>query len=208
MNETAASSPHLRNVPTQARSRERAQQILDAAERVLAEEGAPALTTTRIAQVAGIPVGSLYHYYPDKVAIVDALAARYWSDFADLVAGVADSDAREPLNDPAATLIDTLAAGFRRRPGFRALWYGGLRTERVRDVTRPTRTAFGRSVERILAVHWPASAPQVRERVAATVVLVGDGLLREAFRLDPGGDRELLDETKRVLDAYIRERLS
>jgi AcrR family transcriptional regulator len=198
----------LRNVPIQARSRERLQRVLDAAEKVLAEGGAAALTTTRIAEVAGIPIGSLYHYFPDKAAIVDALALRYWSDFEDLVAGVAEMDEREPLDDPLAMILDTLAVGFRSRPDFRALWYGDLRTERVRDATRVARAGFTRSVERILAVHWPDADAGLRARVARMVVLVGDGLLREAFRIDPDGDADLLDEGRRVLDAYIRERIS
>ena len=85
---------------------------------------------------------------------------RYWSDFEDLVAGVAETDEAQPLADPVGAVLDVLIAGFRARPGFLALWYGGLRTEQVRDATRPTRTAIARSIERILAVHWPRRRPR------------------------------------------------
>jgi AcrR family transcriptional regulator len=194
-------------VPTQARSRERLRRVLDAADDVLISEGATAFTTNRIAQAAGVPVGSVYRYFPDKQAIVTALAVRYWSDFEDLVAAAAEADELEALSDPGAVVLDALAAGFRARPGFLALWYGGLRTEQVRDATRPTRSAIGRSIERILAVHWPAAEPDARATAAAMVVLAGDGLLREAFRLDPSGDERVLSESKRMLDAYIVARL-
>jgi AcrR family transcriptional regulator len=200
-------TPYLRRAPVQARSRDRLRLVLHSAEAVLADEGAEALTTTRVAEVAGIPVGSLYHYFPDKQAIVEALAVGYWSDFDDLVSGVCDLDEQAPIADPAGTILDTLAAGFRARPAFLALWYGGLRTEQVRDATRPVRTAIGRSIERILAHRRPDADPAVRATVAATLVLVGDGLLREAFRLDPDGAPELLEEGKRVLRAYIAARL-
>jgi DNA polymerase len=83
-------------VPTQARSRERLRRVLDAADELLATEGADTFTTNRIAAVAGIPVGSVYRYFPDKEAIVEALATRYWSEFADLVAAAAEAD--EPLS--------------------------------------------------------------------------------------------------------------
>ena len=194
-------------MPTQARSRERLRLVLDAADELLASEGADAFTTNRIANVAGIPVGSVYRYFPDKEAIVDALALLYWSDFEDLVAAAAEVDERSPLPDPGAVVLDALAAGFRARPGFLALWYGGLRTEHVRDVTRPTRSAIARSIERILEVHWPGAAPAARETAARMVVLAGDGLLREAFRLDPAGAPDVLEESKLMLDSYLASRL-
>ncbi len=200
-------TPPLRNVPTQARSRERLRRVLDAADELLTSEGADAFTTNRLAQLAGIPVGSVYRYFPDKEAIVQALAVRYWSDFEDLVSAAADADELDPLADPGAVVLDVLAAGFRARPGFLALWYGGLRTEQVRDVTRPTRSAIARSIERILAVHWPDALNEDRATCAAMVVLAGDGLLREAFRRDPDGDEQVLAESALRLDAYIVARL-
>ena len=205
---SAHHSDQLRNAPIQARSRERLRRVLDGADELLARDGAEAFTTTRVAAYAGVPVGSVYRFFSDKASIVDALAVRYWSDLEDLVAGVAEADAADPLDDPVATVLDTLAAGFRARPGFLALWYGGLRTERVRDATRPTREAVARSFEHILARHWPGSARRTRARVAEMVVLAGDGLLREAFRRDLRGDRDVLEESKLMLTAYIAERLA
>src|SRR5579859_1914391 len=175
----------LRNAPAQQRSHRRLQRVLDAAEAVLARDGAGGFTTTRIAGVAALPIGAVYRFFPDKEAIAEALAVRYWSDFADLVARLADADAVEPLEDPPGAALEALADGFRANPGFLALWYGGLRTERIRDATRPAREAIGASVERILARHWPRAPARERQTVAAMVVLAGDGLLREAFRTDP-----------------------
>jgi AcrR family transcriptional regulator len=196
-----------RHVPTQARSRERLRRVLAAADCILATEGAGAFTTTRIAEVAGVPVGSVYHYFPDKSAIVECLAVDYWNEFADLVGAAAETDERAPLDDPAGAVLEALAAGFRARPGFLALWYGGLRTERIRDVTRPTREAIAASIERILVVHWPGAEAGRRATAARMVVIAGDGLLREAFRVSPDGDPVLLAEGKAMLDAYVRARL-
>jgi AcrR family transcriptional regulator len=204
---SSPSPDRLRNAPIQARSRERLRRVLDAADEALAAEGANAFTTTLVAAQAGVPIGSIYRFFPDKEAIVEALAVRYWSDLEDLVAGVADADGVTPLDDPVAGVLDVLIAGFRARPGFLALWYGGLRSERVRDATRPTRTAIARSIERILANHWPDAARRNRARAAEMVVLTGDGLLREAFRRDRRGDRAVLAETKLMLRAYLAERL-
>jgi AcrR family transcriptional regulator len=181
--------------------------VLDAADAVLATEGAEAFTTTRVAEVAGVPIGSVYRFFPDKQAIVEALAVRYWSDFEDLVLGAAEADELDPLADAGTFVIDILAAGFRARPGFLALWYGGLRSEAVRDATRPTRQAIAGSIERILARHWPEASVELRATAAQMVVLAGDGMLREAFRRDRAGDAALLEESKLMLRAYLEARL-
>ena len=200
-------STTLRHPPVQARSRERLQRVLDAAERVLADEGAAALTTTRVAAVAGVPVASVYRFFPDKEAIVEALALGYWAEFGDAVGALAERMERRPLRDPVATIVDALAASFRSKPGFTALWFGGLRTERLRDATRPSRARFAVYAERMLAVSYPDADAEILAATARMLVLTGDALLREAFRVDPDGDPKLLEETKFVLGAYLEARL-
>jgi hypothetical protein len=65
----------------------------------------------------------------------------------------------------------------------------------------------GTLIERVVAVHWPDADAAERATVARMYVLAGDGLLREAFRLDPNGDVTVLLEGHRMLDAYIIARL-
>src|SRR5919202_2147736 len=101
MADVAAEIPRLRRVPRQARSRARLQRMLDAADELLASEGAEALTTTRVAEAAGVSVGSLYQYLPDKEAIVEALAGRYLAEFEALMEELA---AQAPFEDPVGTL--------------------------------------------------------------------------------------------------------
>ncbi|MDR3488568.1 MAG: TetR/AcrR family transcriptional regulator [Bradyrhizobium sp.] len=67
----ATTSP--RKTPIQERSKATVDVIAEAAARILAKEGAEALTTNRIAEVAGVSVGSVYQYFPNKEAIVAAL---------------------------------------------------------------------------------------------------------------------------------------
>ena len=59
-----------RKQPKQARSAELVASILEAAVQVLAEEGAQHFTTVRVAEKAGVSVGSLYQYFPNKAAIL------------------------------------------------------------------------------------------------------------------------------------------
>jgi AcrR family transcriptional regulator len=59
-----------RKLPQQERSRALVASVREACLRILDEEGASALTTNRIAQVAGVAIGSIYQYFPNKEAIV------------------------------------------------------------------------------------------------------------------------------------------
>ncbi len=64
-----------RRVPRQRRSRDIVDAILEATRQLLAESGPETLTTNRIAERAGISIGSLYRYFPDKAAVVEAVVA-------------------------------------------------------------------------------------------------------------------------------------
>ncbi len=69
----------LRRQPQQSRSRERVESILDAADQVFLEMGYEAATTNHVAARAGVSVGGLYRFFPDKEALLVALAERYAS---------------------------------------------------------------------------------------------------------------------------------
>lgn len=68
----------LRKTPQQARSTELVAAILEAAVQVLLREGAPRFTTARVAERAGVSVGSVYQYFPNKAAILFRLQADEW----------------------------------------------------------------------------------------------------------------------------------
>ena len=66
-----------RKSPTQARSRQRVALILESTRKLLREQGLTGFTTTAIAGKAGIPVSSVYQYFPDKKAILVAVYSEY-----------------------------------------------------------------------------------------------------------------------------------
>jgi len=67
--------PEPRRLPSQSRSKVLVAAIIQACRQILAEEGAERLTTNRIAEVAGVTIGSLYQYFPNKEAILANLFA-------------------------------------------------------------------------------------------------------------------------------------
>ncbi len=86
-----------RKEPRQARSTELVACILEAASRVLAEEGAGRFTTARVAEKAGVSVGSLYQYFPNKAAILFRLQSHEWKETASLLQGILAETGTPPL---------------------------------------------------------------------------------------------------------------
>jgi len=66
----------MRKTPKQKRSREMVERLLEATAATLAERGLDDTTTNHIAERAGVSIGSLYQYFPDKEAILEALMER------------------------------------------------------------------------------------------------------------------------------------
>src|SRR5262249_51123652 len=92
-------SPRIssRKQPKQARSTELVAAILEAAVQVLAKEGAQRFTTARVAERAGVSVGSLYQYFPNKAAILFALQSDEWRQTTGLLRGILEDAERPPL---------------------------------------------------------------------------------------------------------------
>ncbi|OPY96127.1 TetR family transcriptional regulator [Bradyrhizobium sacchari] len=86
-----------RKQPRQARSTELVAAILDAAVQVLAKEGAQRFTTARVAERAGVSVGSLYQYFPNKAAILFRLQSDEWRRTSDMLRGILADGAKAPL---------------------------------------------------------------------------------------------------------------
>src|SRR5262245_47053601 len=86
-----------RKQPQQARSTELVAAILDAAVRVLAKEGAHRFTTARVAERAGVSVGSLYQYFPNKAAILFRLQGDEWRQTSEMMRALLEDRGRPPL---------------------------------------------------------------------------------------------------------------
>jgi AcrR family transcriptional regulator len=184
--------------------------VLDSAEDILATEGVEALTTTRIAGEANVAVGSLYQYFPDKRAIVDALAARYLAEFEGLMDEMAERAAGErwQADDLVDRLIDAYADRYRREPGYRALWFGRHLSDELRQADRQNKAALADGVRRILTGTRAVRDSKGLRTACFAAVLTADALLVEAFQEDPKGEPALLGEAKRILRCHLADVVS
>lgn len=85
-----------RKQPKQSRSNELVTAILEAAAQVLAKEGAQRFTTARVAEKAGVSIGSLYQYFPNKAAILFRLQSDEWRTTGDALRTILEDTRRPP----------------------------------------------------------------------------------------------------------------
>ena len=86
-----------RKQPQQARSADLVATILEAAVQVLVREGARRFTTARVAERAGVSIGSVYQYFPNKAAILFRLQSDEWRQTADMLRAVLQDSHKPPL---------------------------------------------------------------------------------------------------------------
>ncbi|WP_410639042.1 TetR/AcrR family transcriptional regulator [Amycolatopsis sp. lyj-346] len=191
----------VRRVPRQARSRDKVAKVLAAADRLLGAEGVEALTTTRVAAEAGVSVGTLYQYLPDRDAIAEALAEVYLTRLEELMNSFAERAARETWTDPVGLLVDAFAGLYRAEPGFRALWFGRGLTHGTREADLAHKRVMATGVHRILVAQQLLRDDYAAAVACRTAFLAADAVIQEAFRGD--GNPELLEPVKAMLRAYL-----
>jgi AcrR family transcriptional regulator len=117
--ELPMTSTEPRKSPSQDRARATVTAILDATARILAEDGFTAVNTNRVAEVAGVSVGSLYQYFPNKAALVGAVAVRHTETMAAIVAAGVHAAADDDPPGLVKTLIRATMAAHAEHPKLR-----------------------------------------------------------------------------------------
>ena len=197
----------LRTRPVQARGRDKLARMLEVADRLIATEGADAVTTTRIAAEAGISVGSVYRYLPNRNAIIEALAQHYLGlleeEMDALVAAVGPDEEDEP--DLVGRAVDAFAAFYRAHPGFRALWFGRHMTAEALELDRAHKLRMAERIRALLVARGLGRDDRRTLRISQTIQLSTDAVIQEAFRTSPKGDKALLEQLKAMLRGYLAE---
>jgi AcrR family transcriptional regulator len=194
-----------RNPPRQSRSRFTVASILDATVQVLEREGSEAATTTRIAEVAGVGVGTLYQYFSNRDAILDALREREFERATVFLQGVlATAGDSTPLG-LARRVIEGLLELYAACPALhRLLVVEGLRiapTEPVRAfdlrMVSAIRGFLGHARLSLRRTNLDAAAFVIYHSVRATMLA---RLLEAPIGLD---DAAVVDELADLLVRYL-----
>jgi AcrR family transcriptional regulator len=190
-----------RRTPHQQRALQTVQAVLDAVTRILKREGPSAVTTNRIAEVAGVSIGSVYQYFPDKAAIFAALHERHIAEVAGIVEGALAANAAAPLEELVRAMVDaTLEAHAKDAELQAALWNEvPHRAEGASEVEARVRAAWHGAIAPKLGARHDA------DRVVYFLVHLVQALAHAIVsRPEPMPLVAAKEEAARVIVAYVR----
>lgn len=192
----------LRRQPVQQRSAKRVQRMLEACAELIDELGYDGVTTTLIAERAGVAVGSLYQFFPDKRAVVQALTQRNLDHFMAEVARRFDEADLPHWAAGADLIFDVYVQMYRRTPGFRRIRFGDVVDLRLIDGERDNNTVIAENIAEFLAARFDVPLDTIRLRVAVANE-IADGILNLAFRRDLFPEEMMISEAKMVVRSYL-----
>lgn len=193
-----ASSVSIRVEPVQARSTARVNALLDAASDTIHDVGYELLTTAMVAERAGASIGTVYRYFPDRVAVLQALAARNRDRVIHAITTRLDQDKPATILAQIDTVVDTLVDVFRNEKSFRSLRVGDVLD--IRPVTSPRsgNSEIARVISDDLRARLGLRLDSSGRLAVETAVDVADALLGRAFLYSDKGDGTLIDEARRM----------
>ena len=195
----------MRHRPQQARSQERVDLILDTAAELIAEVGYETVTTNAIAERAGISIGSLYRYFPDKDAILRGLSVRHLERVREIYGQVfAEDMAHLPLEVVIDRIVDPFVELHLACPAFKQILLG---SDVSADIAAASEELDGEIIERMAVVLQQAASDmdEQRARLVATVCKAEVKALLSLITHDSDDDLrdQITAEMKRMLFNYL-----
>jgi len=147
-------------MPVQKRSRERYGHILDIAEQMLLDAGRDAFKMSDLVTRSGVPFGSLYQYFPDKTAVIAALAVRYHAIEQDCVASkIIGVETMDGLSEALRRITDEYYRMFSTYPAMRVIWEATQGNKALQQIDAEQ----GAFLSRLLLEPVRRSVPQLSE---------------------------------------------
>ena len=198
----SANPTHLRRRPVQQRSAARVERMLEACAQLIDEVGYDGVTTTLIAERAGVAVGSLYQFFPDKRAVVQALTTRNLDRFMELSVQKLSTATLEHWWDGVDMVFDAYVQMYRHVPGFTQIRFGDAVDLRLMDDQRDNNTVIADRLAILLSEQFGIPLAELRLPISVSVE-IADGILNLAFRRKLYSEDAMIAEAKRVVRAYL-----
>jgi AcrR family transcriptional regulator len=197
-----ANTTHLRRRPVQQRSAARVERMLEACATLIDEVGYDGVTTTLIAERAGVAVGSLYQFFPDKRAVVQALTTRNLDRFMEMIGERLTATTLDHWWDAVDLVFDAYVTMYRDAAGFTQIRFGDVVDLRLMDDQRDNNTVIADRLAGLLADQFRMPLTELRLPISVSVE-IADGILNLAFRRKLFSEDVMIAEAKRVVRAYL-----
>lgn len=181
--------------------------MLDACAELVDEVGYEGLTTTLLADRANVAIGSVYQFFPDKRAIVQALALRNMEGYLERLS---DRFSRGDLDqwwDGVDAGIGEYIDMHRTVPGFRTLHFGDVVDVHLLDEERDNNGVIAEQLARVLVEQFSITDTPSLRFALEIAVEAADALIKLAFRRDPEGDDRVLVEAKALIREYLHRQV-
>ncbi|MDR3719131.1 MAG: TetR/AcrR family transcriptional regulator [Bryobacteraceae bacterium] len=202
--ENAPDAAGVRRKPVQGRSTETVQQVLAAASALLGRMPLEDITTSLVAKEAGISVGGLYRFFPDKQSIIDAIAVRHMEDFK---SALLRSVAKLALADGPTFLsrvIDAYVAFLDERPDFRTIALGRHVSAQARKSQAEPDAGPAALVRWFLMKRLGVKKSGDLDLKLRVLIETGERLIAYAYTQDSVSERQrVLAEMKLMLANYL-----
>lgn len=204
----AVTTGPLRRVPVQGRSVARVQRMLDACADLVDEIGYEGLTTTLLAERAEVAIGSVYQFFPDKRAIVQALALRNMDAYLQRLSARFTNEVFAHWWDGVDAAIDEYIAMHRAVPGFRTLHFGDVVDVHLLDEEQDNNAVIADRLADLLVERFMLG-DRVRLKFALQIAVeASDALIKLAFRRAQHGDESVLVEAKALIREYLHRHVA
>ncbi|MCH8498876.1 MAG: TetR family transcriptional regulator [Marinobacter sp.] len=190
-----------RRQPVQARSRERVTKILSHAAEIFNDVGVDSTSMSAIARASDMSLASLYRYFPNKAAIVKAIAEQQVERMEEMLR----LRLREVEPDNAANvLIDLFYEFYRTEPAYAAIWSGVESMPELRELDLKELYSNAKDLDARIAEFAP-HVPAARRRAASLLMPRSCGtILRLAITLPKEEGDSLVAELKAMASAYLK----
>ncbi|WP_433350740.1 TetR family transcriptional regulator [Micromonospora sp. CA-111912] len=177
--------------------------MLDACAELVDEVGYEGLTTTLLAERAEVAIGSVYQFFPDKRAIVQALTLRTMESYLQRLDERFASDDLSHWWDGVDAGIDEYITMHRTVPGFRTLHFGDVVDLHLLDEQRDNNGVIADQLARVLTERFGMTDEPRLRFCLEIAVEASDALIKLAFRRNPEGDERVLAEAKALIREYL-----
>lgn len=202
------SSIQPRKQPQQARSKQRVEAIVQAARELVGRRGSDGVSVREIAAHAGVPISSVYQYFPDKNAILWQLMERYLAKIrTEVMHAFGDINTDEDLFVAVETALDAFLRVLSEDDGFATIWAGALANPDLLQLDVDDSVKVAGYLAEQFSVRLPTASYEDLFDVALLTIHIAGSAVRLSFCLERAMGERLIGELKTLIRLRIEDLL-